>query len=231
MKNDNGYDDDNIIPLPSRTPEVRGDEGAAEPAINLPPVTKWLCAILIAVTVVQEFVSGETADWLMMTFGFVPARYNGDVPLEAAALAAPVTYMFLHGGWLHLLTNVGMLMAFGAGLERAVGPRRFLAIYFFSGIVGAAAQYAVSPDFAMPLVGASGGVSGLFGAMVLVLHRWGQLGTGTGRLLPVIVMWIAFSVFFGFFGMPGAGGQIAWVPHVAGFLAGMGACRWGVRHA
>jgi membrane associated rhomboid family serine protease len=71
-----------------------------------------------------------------------------------------------------------------------------------------------------PLIGASGGISGLFGAVLMMAQQRGQMG-GWRALLPFIAIWILISLFFGYFGMPGAEGPIAWTAHVGGFIAGI----------
>ncbi len=222
--------DKKVIALrPANDPGRGAAKTASEPAINLPPAVKVLCLLLIAVFCLQEFMSEEMSSLMVMTLGFIPARYSGAMEFAgsldvAGAILAPLTYMFLHGGWLHLATNVGMLMAFGAGVEKSLGSKRFLIIYLVSGIAGAVAQFLVTPGSDMPLIGASGGVSGLFGAIVMLMHRRGFLGEGKGHrnLIATIVAFLALSVFFGFFGVPGAGGSIAWLVHIAGFFAGLG---------
>ena len=112
---------------------------------------------------------------LVTNFGFVPARYQtlsgagfgaGFGGLGWPALVSPVTYMFLHGGWLHLIVNVASLAAFGSAVERPLdggrrlgrgGAHTMLAVFFLSGIAGAFSQYAAAPDSGEILIGASGG--------------------------------------------------------------------------
>lgn len=195
--------------------------GANEPAINLPPVTKAMCLLLVAVFLVQ-YVAPEYISEAMIWWGsFIPARLAAG---EVLGFTSLFTYMFLHGGWLHLAANVGMLMAFGAGLEKAMGAKKLSIIYFLGGIGGALVQFIFAPHDLLPLIGASGGVSGLFGALVMLMHARGMMGEGGyGRLLPLIAIWVALSVFFGIFGVPGSESSIAWVVHLGGFFAGLAA--------
>lgn len=202
--------------------KISADKIPPEPAINLPPAVKTLCVAMIAAFCIQQLIPEQMNVELVMTLGFIPARYSGHADFIWGAVVAPLTYMFLHGGWLHLLSNIAMLMAFGTGVEKHLGLKRFLIIFTVSGIAGAFGQFAVTPANDMPLIGASGGISGLFGAVMMLLYRRGILGDSYKSLFPMVAAFVLFSVFFGFFGMPGAEGSIAWLVHIAGFFAGFG---------
>ena len=134
-------------------------------------------------------------------------------------MLAPITYQFLHGGWMHLVINMVTLAAFGAPVERLLGVRRFVLFYLSAGIVAGFVQVLLFPDSVDPVIGASGAISGVFGAVLMLMRYVGNLPS----LLPVAGIWIALNVFFGMFGgMPGAGGeQIAWAAHVGGFVYGL----------
>ena len=144
-----------------------------------------------------------------------PAGSVGNLSSDRSATS------FLHGGAFHLIINMVMLAAFGAGAERVLGPRRTLGLFLVCGVVGAFAHLAIYPSLAAPVVGASGAISGLFGA-VLRLMASRPRSRGGIRLLPVALIWIGFAVLVGFAGAPGAKGvQIAWAAHVGGFMAGL----------
>lgn len=198
------------------------DKAVSEPAINLPRGVKALCVAMVAVFGIQQLIPAEMNVQLVTMLGFIPARYSGHADFIWGAAFAPVAYMFLHGGWLHLISNTVMLMAFGAGVEKHLGLKRFMIIFFVSGIAGALGQFLVTPSNDLPLVGASGGISGLFGAVMMLLYSRGILGNSYKSLFPMVAAFVLFSVFFGFFGMPGAEGSIAWLVHIAGFFAGFG---------
>lgn len=208
-------------------PEVANDysspNGKGEPIFNMPPMVKWLCFSLIAVNAGFMFVDEALKAQIFMLLGFVSARYSGILPFDWPAVVAPVTHLFLHGGWLHVAVNVGMLMAFGSALERAVGARRLIILYILSGIGGALAHWAVQPLSIYPLIGASGAISGLFGGVLMVMQRQGMMGDPAryGRLILFVAVWVGITIFFGFAGMPGAEGNIAWTAHVGGFVLGM----------
>ena len=197
--------------------------GAGERAINLPPAVLWLIVINVAVQALRELLPDAADQSLILSFGLVPAAYTGGGDL-LSLIAAPLTYQFLHGGWVHLGINMVSLAAFGAPVERMLGVRRFLLFYLSSGIVAGFMQVLVTPDSPDPVIGASGAISGVFGAVLMLMRYLGSLRS----ILPVAGIWLALNVFFGIFGgMPGSGGeQVAWVAHVGGFLYGLVALRF-----
>jgi len=197
--------------------------GAGERAINLPPAILWLIAINVGVHLVRQVLS-ETVDQQLITdYGLVPANITGDQSDWLISVASFITYQFLHGGWVHLGVNMLSLAAFGAPVERLLGVRRFVLFYLSAGIVAGAVHvlfHQASPD---PVIGASGAISGVFGAVLMVMRQVGSLSS----LLPIAGIWIALNVFFGIFGgTPGAGGEpVAWMAHVGGFIYGLLAIR------
>lgn len=152
------------------------------------------------------------------------------------------TYMFLHAGWLHLLSNAWFLWVFGRQVEERLGPARFLIFYLLCGAVGALAHAGValhgvataagpegpSPQAWTPLVGASGAISGLLGAY-LVLHPRAKIVTAIPivffiRLL-VLPAWVFLVVWVGLqiAAQSGLGeSQVAYGAHLGGFATGVG---------
>ncbi len=157
-------------------------------------------------------------------FGLVPAAYTGGSSDLLSQIAAPITYQFLHGGWLHLGINMITLAAFGAPVERMLGVPRFLAFYLSAGVAAGFVQVLLFSSSTDPVIGASGAISGVFGAVLMLMRYVGSLNS----LLPVAAVWIGLNIFFGIFGgTPGAGGeQVAWAAHVGGFLYGLLAIRF-----
>ncbi|BFM21453.1 rhomboid family intramembrane serine protease [Gilvimarinus japonicus] len=144
------------------------------------------------------------------------------------AQARPFTFissMFLHGGWGHLLGNMVFLFLFGFTLERALGTVRYLAGYLLSGIAADALFIAISPDSLVPLVGASGAISGLMG-MYLALYRLRKIrffysalfyfGEFVAPALWVFPVWIAKELYGHFF----VDSNTAYWAHIGGLLAG-----------
>lgn len=189
------------------------------PMINLPPVTKAVIATFIAVHVLLQLLAPGLLGPAYENFSFIPGRYTGALPFTAWALAAPVSYAFLHGGWTHLILNSVMMAALGTGVERWLGGRLMLALFLFCGIAGALCQFALAPQSTVPVVGASAGISGLFAGALLMMQRLGQTRRGARGLLPFILIWIAISAVFGVTGAPD-GSSVAWAAHIGGFLAG-----------
>ena len=202
-----------------------------QPILRLPPVIKTLCLLIIAVFAAQQLLPIDMAEALAWWGGFVPARYSGGLPFDAAAVWSPLTHTLLHGGWLHIGMNIGMLMAFGAGLEKQRGGKYLLVIFIISALGGALTQYLFYSDSTIPMIGASGGISGLFGAALMEMAlnatshdpRW---RTRLRHIMPFVAVWIGISLFFGIFGMPGENQPVAWAAHVGGFIAGMAAATY-----
>src|SRR5215475_12231963 len=197
--------------------------GAGERAINLPPAILWLIGINVAVHLVRQLLSDSVDQQLVVEFGLVPANITGDQGNLLLSLVSLITYQFLHGGWVHLGVNMLSLAAFGAPVERLLGVRRFVLFYLSAGVVSAAVHIVFFPDSPDPVIGASGAISGVFGAVLMLMRQVGSLSS----LLPVAGIWIALNVFFGIFGgTPGAGGEpVAWMAHVGGFVYGLAAIR------
>lgn len=198
--------------------------GAHERAINLPPAILWIIGLNVAVHLVRQLVSVPLDEQIVVEFGLVPAAYTSQQGADWLLLVvAPFTYQFLHGGWIHLGVNMLSLAAFGAPVERFLGARRFVVFYLSAGLAAALVHVLSFPDSPDPVVGASGAISGVFGAVLVLLWRVGRMPS----LLPVAGIWIALNIFFGVFGgTPGAGGQpVAWTAHIGGFVYGLVALR------
>ena len=193
---------------------------AREPIINMPPVTKYLLGVIISLYLLTGVVlSGDQSDWVIGHFGFIPEKF-ADSPFDAYLGASLFAHMFLHGSWMHIIMNGFMLAAFGSGVERWLGARRVLALFIVSGLVGALAHYVLNTNSPYPMIGASGGLSGLFAAAIVMLNRGQREMGGRFGILPFALIWIGVSVGFGMLGGPD-GSQIAWAAHVGGFLGGL----------
>jgi membrane associated rhomboid family serine protease len=137
--------------------------------------------------------------------------------------------MFLHGGWLHLLGNMLFLWIFGDDVEDALGQPGFIVFYLLAGMMAALAQALPDPDSTVPIVGASGAISGLLGAY-LVLYPRSQINV----LVPIFIVvdvvrlpafvvlafWFVVQLLYDFAGPDMAGG-IAFRAHIGGFIFGM----------
>ena len=184
------------------------------------------------------------------TYGMVPgeitrqAAVGTTVPLssdvscmlhrDAVTMLTPLTSMFLHGSWSHILGNAVFFWVFGNNVEDSMGPGRFLAFYLICGLAAAATDIAVQPRSPVPTVGASGAISGIMGAYLVLYPRvkvnmlfWLLIFL---RVFP-IPAWIVLIWWFGvqlLTGLPElssmrpdiSSGVAVWA-HIGGFLAGM----------
>ncbi len=185
-------------------------------------MTAILIGISVAVQIVLAAAPFQWEQWAFANLGFRPARYTLDHGLQWQDVVAPVTHQFLHGGLAHILINMIMLAAFGAGVERVIGGTKLVILFLICGVAGAFAHLAVFPDSLSPVIGASGSISGLFGGALHVMARQSRQRGQNMRLLPIAAIWIGMSLIIGFTGLPGTGEvQIAWAAHIGGFVAGL----------
>ena len=141
-----------------------------------------------------------------------------------------LTHMFLHGSWMHLLGNMWFLWLFGNNIEDSMGHLRFLAFYLLCGLAAAAAQILTNPSSPVPMVGASGAISGVMGAYLVLYPRvrvYTLVPLGffiTSMALPAWVMlgyWFLIQFVSGLVDVGGEGGGVAFWAHVGGFVAGL----------
>lgn len=137
-----------------------------------------------------------------------------------------LTSMFLHGSWMHIIFNMWFLWIFGNNVEDSMGRARFVLFYLLAGVGAAAAQVLADPSSPYPMVGASGAISGVMGAYVVLYPRvkvYTLVPIGfflTSIALPAWVMlgyWILLQVLGG---LGGAEGGVAFWAHIGGFLVG-----------
>jgi membrane associated rhomboid family serine protease len=142
-----------------------------------------------------------------------------------------LTSMFLHGGWMHLIGNMWFLWLFGNNVEDSMTRPRFIAFYLLCGLGAAVAQVMADPVSPIPMVGASGAISGVMGAYLVLYPRarvYTLLPLGffiTTVALPawgMLLYWMAIQVFGGLAQtVAEEGGGVAFWAHVGGFLAGV----------
>jgi membrane associated rhomboid family serine protease len=188
---------------------------------RLPPATGWLIAINVLVHIVRSLLPQAQNDIVENALAFHTSSLYGDFGL--LDLASLVTYQFLHGGWDHLGANMVFLLAMGPGVERPIGKVRYLIIYFVAGIVGALVEGALAPAGRDDLlVGASGSISGVFGAAIVIwqLYRLGNKPLGIVRMAGLLIALMAVTGIIGL-GAP-EGTPVGWIAHIGGFVAGMG---------
>jgi membrane associated rhomboid family serine protease len=198
-----------------------------EPFLHAPASVLWLIALLAAVHVVIVLLPGTVSDDFLLRLAFVPARYaHGGTPFT---LVVPfVSHMFLHADFVHLAVNCLWLLVCGPVVARRYGTLRFLLFFLACGAAGAAAHLAFNWGSPEPVIGASGGISGLMAAAIRMM-RWPNVSV-SGPLMPVLSrpilifsgIWIATNIVFGVLGLGAEGdAQIAWQAHLGGYLCGL----------
>ena len=190
---------------------------------RLPVVTWGLMAINIAVFLVMSASDEARQIAIIRGYGVVPeALVHSLANRDAWSLLTVVTSMFVHAGWVHLVGNMVYLWVFGDDIEDALGRLRFLVFYLLSGIAAVLAFVALTPVTSVPLVGASGAISGVLAAY-LMLRPCAKVAVFVLRAVVrvpawlVIGAWAAFQLF-NFIGSPGD--DVAYVAHLGGLVAG-----------
>src|SRR5258705_93581 len=150
--------------------------------------------------------------------------------VEAPHYSTLITSMFMHGGWFHLIGNMVFLWVFGNNIEDVMGHGRFVVFYLLCGIAAASAQMLVGPNSVVPMVGASGAISGVLGAYLLLyprvrVHTLIVLGFVTSVTLPAYVMlgdWAVLQLLGGLVSLSGVDrGGTAFFAHIGGFVTGL----------
>ncbi|MEO6528532.1 MAG: rhomboid family intramembrane serine protease [Gemmatimonadaceae bacterium] len=217
--------------------------------------TPWMTWVLIGLTVAVWFiVQGAGGSDLMASsvcnFGLVPGELTGRAPLglaiplgnglscvvdrEPINTLTPILSIFLHGGWGHLLGNMLFFWVFGNNIEDSMGPGRFLMFYLLCGLVAAGAHVLVEPASPIPTVGASGAISGIMGAYLVLYPRVRVnmlfIFVIFFKVIPipawlVLLWWFLVQVLTGLPQLspmrPEVSGGVAVWAHVGGFLAGV----------
>jgi len=213
------------------------------PTEIFPMVTLGVILACVTVWIVVQgagFEQQTLAD-SVCTWGAIPAELptlegrpdtrGGPCALGGRRWATVFTSLFLHGGWLHLVGNVWFLWVFGNNVEDAMGHLRFLGFYLVTGLVATGAHILSGPSSAIPVVGASGAISGVMGAY-MVLYPRVRVRTLLVLIVFITIVELPAWVFLGYWfllqlassGGVGAptGGGIAFWAHIGGFVAGLG---------
>jgi len=199
-----------------------------EPArkrVSQPYVTWGLVILNVVVFFVEWTAPGGTGSTTALrAFGFTPAMLAGDVPNTAAlpALLTPLTDMFVHLGWGHLLGNMLFLMIFGDNVEDALGHLRYLAFYVTCSFASDAAYFLSSMHSTVPAVGASGAISGVVAAYVMI-RPCAKVEVLIGIIpLAVSAYWVVglFALTQVWSVMANTQDGIAYWAHIGGMIAG-----------
>ncbi len=205
------------------------------PSRRFPFVTYSIIAINVVVFFFEATMGKEQLQAFIELVAVIPAEYTTFLQGEPVPLlkliVAPFASMFLHGGWMHLLGNMWFLYLFGDNVEDSMGHFRFLVFYLLSGLAATVAHILVNPLSSVPIVGASGAISGVVGAYFLMFPTARVLTLVPIFffvdivLLPAMVfigLWFLFQFWSGLLSLavPHLGG-VAWWAHIGGFLAGL----------
>jgi len=197
------------------------------PIFNLPPVTRTIALLLLGVFGLLQFLPQQSANWVVAHMALVPSLLPSAVnhlsePSAWVILMTPLTHALVHSDFMHFLVNTGMLLAFGGGVERLIGSRAMVMIIVFSTLGGAAAQVWADWGETIRVVGASGGISGLIGAMIRLLAADRRNSRNPRLAMTLLLMTLAFNGVFALLGSSFTGfGAIAWQAHLGGLAVGV----------
>jgi membrane associated rhomboid family serine protease len=222
------------------------------PTLRTPVVTIGLLGAIAAAWVLAQGAGFDPAILAasVCNLGLVPGEITGAAKLgtalpmgggmacvvdnEPVNWLTPLTSMFLHGGWMHLVGNALFLWVFGNNVEDSMGRLRFLVFYLVCGLAGSAGQVAIDPGSPVPVVGASGAISGVMGAYLVlyprVLVNMLFIFVIIVRVIPlpawvVLIYWFVLQLIGVLPQLGGASGEpeggVAFMGHVGGFVAGL----------
>ncbi|MBT4890213.1 MAG: rhomboid family intramembrane serine protease [Rhodospirillales bacterium] len=208
-----------LLPLYDENPKSR---------IRYQYVTLMLVIVCGAAFLWQQSMGQVAAQKLILGLGAIPAVVFGyaELPPELFIVPSEITLlssMFLHGGWMHLIGNMLFLWVLGDNVEDTMGHKRFVAFYVLCGLAAALAHAALDPHSKIPMIGASGAISGVIGAYLL-LHPKAPIHTLVFYFVIAIPAWIVLGLWIGiqlFNILQDGGGNVAWWAHIGGLLAGI----------
>jgi membrane associated rhomboid family serine protease len=216
-------------------PRAPWDE-ANEPILRSPRVVTSFLILLVAVHVASQFLNETQYEYLIANYAFIPSQVAefgqgsfGDALHQCFQF---VSYVLLHGDFAHLIVNAVMFLIFGTAVARRVGTARFLGLSLLAALGAALTHLYFHWGSPVPVVGASGVVSGLMGAAFrfIFVNPHSQLAWPPTLLplfsRPVLVMsavWVAINILLGVTGYTpdGFGASIAWEAHLGGFFMGL----------
>jgi membrane associated rhomboid family serine protease len=201
--------------------------------VRTPIVTRALVGLCVLVFLWQMTLGPQGGQAAVFALGVIPAVLLGRETLPAELAVVPpsltvLTSMFMHGGFLHLLGNMLYLWIFGDNVEDSMTRPRYLVFYALCGVAAVLAQALPEPDSTIPMVGASGAISGVLGAYLLLFpHARVLVAIPLGFVVQtfrmpagaVLALWFVLQLVSSLFAS-GAGG-VAFRAHIGGFIAGM----------
>ncbi|MGD2160182.1 MAG: rhomboid family intramembrane serine protease [Gammaproteobacteria bacterium] len=201
---------------------------------RITPYVTYLLLIACVLVFLWQISLGEAQQGAVYAFGVIPSVLfaSKNLPVELQILPAWLTIfssMFLHGGWMHLIGNMLYLWVFGNNVEDSMGHGRFILFYLLCGLLAALTQAVLNPDSEIPMIGASGAISGVLGAYLL-LHPHARILVIIPIGILIYTPWIAAYWVLGFWfvlqilnSLVSASemGGVAYGAHLGGFVAGM----------
>lgn len=185
-------------------------------------------ALVCVVIFVLLWITGFQVDAIVRA-GFIPARSSAELIVPPGTMVpfvlTPLSSALLHGGVLHILFNVAVLLFIGRQLEAPLGSKAMAVLLLAGAYGGALAQFLADPQSAVPMIGASGAISALVAVFALIFSRSqapaiGPIPSHWVRALWLAAAWIGLQLLIGFTGGGGFGAIAIWA-HVGGFLAGL----------
>lgn len=199
---------------------------------RFPVVNVAIILVNVAIFLLEWSLPPRQLEAFIFDFGFVPERFFGLEGLSGARTLPLLSSMYLHGGWLHLGSNMLTLWVFGDNVEDRMGHVSYLLFYTFAGFAATFAQALTEPASPLPIIGASGAIAGVLGAYLLLFPR-----ARVVTLIPIfffitvrevsalffILFWFVLQLFNGVMALDPmtAEAGIAWWAHIGGFLVGV----------
>jgi rhomboid family protein len=204
------------------------------PSSIAPAVTIAFIVACVLVFLWQVSLGPVRGEQVIYALGVIPSVLLGQRELPPELVMVPpamtmLTSMFMHGGWMHLLGNMLYLWIFGDNVEDSMGHVRFIVFYVLCGLAAVLAQALPEPRSTIPMVGASGAISGVLGAYLLLYpHARVLVAIPFGFLIHttripagiVLVLWFVLQLLSNTMASA-AGGGVAFRAHIGGFIAGM----------
>jgi len=196
------------------------------------PIVNWLLIIINGVVFFLEWsLSPDELTNFINSFALTPALVSLSDPISILPF---FTHMFLHGSWVHIISNLWILFIFGDNVEDRMGSLKYLVFYLMGGIAAALVQFFLTSDPTLPMVGASGAIAAVMGAYLLFFPR-----ARVHTFIPVFIfpwfiqvpsviflgLWFVTQLFSGVLTLApqtaSAEGGVAWWAHIGGFAFGL----------
>jgi membrane associated rhomboid family serine protease len=205
---------------------------------TFPAVNTLLIIIITIIFLITNFLPENELFTLVSKYGLIAGRFHLanilDISNHPLTFITLQTHIFLHGGWIHFLSNVWTLYIFGDNIEDRMGSKRYLIFFLLSGMIAGLMQIILIPNSQVPIIGASGAIASVLGAYFVMYPRARVVTLIFIFFIPWFVklpallylgLWFATQVVYGLSNLgidrAAAVGGVAWWGHIGGFLFGM----------